>query len=93
MRILFDLFTPQDFVGGAGEYVRRVFYTLLDVVKDEKLDVEIVAMVDSSFKKRDEYVGVVKEEDYLRELNIPMKLGIDIDDEPYENDDDNLPFN
>ena len=45
------------------------------------------------FKKRDEYVGVVKEEDYLRELNIPMKLGIDIDDEPYENDDDNLPFN
>ena len=49
MRILFDLFTPQDFVGGAGEYVRRVFYTLLDVVRGEKLDVEIVAMVDSSF--------------------------------------------
>ena len=45
------------------------------------------------FKKRDEYVGVVKEEDYLRELNISMKLGIDIDDEPYENDDDNLTLN
>lgn len=33
MNILFDLITPQGFIGGAGEYVRKVFYTLLETVK------------------------------------------------------------
>lgn len=35
MNILFDLVTPQGFIGGAGEYVRKVFYTLLDSVKSD----------------------------------------------------------
>lgn len=34
MNILYDLITPQAFVGGAGEYVRKVFYTLHDTVKE-----------------------------------------------------------
>ncbi len=48
MRILFDLYTPQYFVGGAGEYIRKVFYTLLETVREQSLDVEVVALVDSS---------------------------------------------
>lgn len=49
MRILFDLYTPQCFVGGAGEYIRKVFYTLLEAIREQSLDVEVVALVDSSF--------------------------------------------
>lgn len=48
MKILFDLFTPQGFVGGAGEYIRKVFYTLLDEIKEQSCDVQLVALVDSS---------------------------------------------
>lgn len=35
MKILFDLVTTQFFVGGAQEYIRKVFYTLLESLKPE----------------------------------------------------------
>lgn len=44
-RILFDLYTPQAFVGGAGEYIRKVFYTLLEAAPAN--DVQIVGLFDS----------------------------------------------
>lgn len=49
MRILFDLFTPQEFVGGAGEYIRKVFYSVREEIERQALDVQLVALVDSSF--------------------------------------------
>ncbi len=45
--ILFDLFTAQAFVGGAGEYVRRVLYALLEAIRTEKVDVHVVGLIDS----------------------------------------------
>lgn len=48
MNILFDLFTPQHFTGGAGEYIRRVFYSLLETIEDSQLDVSVVGLLDSS---------------------------------------------
>lgn len=51
MRILFDLYTPQLFVGGAGEYVRKVFHTLVKKVSDQDANVQILGLYDSSFGK------------------------------------------
>lgn len=48
MKILFDFYTPQHFLGGAGEYVRKVFYALLEKKTQLQLDVELVGLVDSS---------------------------------------------
>jgi glycosyltransferase involved in cell wall biosynthesis len=49
MRILFDLITPSSFVGGAGEYIRTVFFALVDAVKSNKSGhTEIVGIYDSS---------------------------------------------
>lgn len=48
MKILFDLYTPQLQIGGSGEYVRRIFYALLEYVNINHLDAKIVAMLDFS---------------------------------------------
>ena len=48
MRVLFDIKTTQKFVGGASEYIRKVFYTLLDYSKDKNKQITIVGLVDSS---------------------------------------------
>lgn len=50
MNILYDLITPQAFVGGAGEYVRKVFYTLHDTVNELKKDVKIFGLYNSNKK-------------------------------------------
>lgn len=50
MNILYDLITPQAFVGGAGEYVRKVFYTLHDTIKELGKDVKIFGLYNSSKK-------------------------------------------
>lgn len=50
MNILYDLVTPQAFVGGAGEYVRKVFYTLHDTIKELGKDVKIFGLYNSSKK-------------------------------------------
>lgn len=49
MNILFDLITPQHFVGGAAEYVRRVYYSLLEYIKGK--DVNLICIYDSSLGK------------------------------------------
>lgn len=51
MNILFDLITPQSFVGGAGEYVRKVFYTLLDAIKVSGENVKIFGIYNSNKNK------------------------------------------
>lgn len=47
MNILFDLVTPQGFIGGAGEYVRKVFYTLLESVKSDDT-INLYVAIDTS---------------------------------------------
>ena len=53
MVILFDLFTPQCQIGGAGEYIRRVFYTLCDTIHKSEAyrNVKVYALIDSSYGK------------------------------------------
>lgn len=51
MRILFDLYTTQIQIGGSAEYVRRVFYSLIDYAKNNCADIEIIGLVDSSLNK------------------------------------------
>lgn len=46
--LLFDLFTPQHFIGGAGEYIRKVFFSLIDVTKNYSKDINVIALIDSS---------------------------------------------
>ena len=48
MKILFDLITPSAFVGGAGEYVRCVFYSLIDTIEKTNSICEIIGIYDSS---------------------------------------------
>ena len=48
MRLLFDFKTPQSFVGGASEYIRKVFYTLLDYINAHNEQTTIVGLIDSS---------------------------------------------
>lgn len=47
MNILYDLISPQPFVGGAGEYVRKVFYTLLDTIKASNINVNLFGIYNS----------------------------------------------
>lgn len=52
MNILFDLITIQaTFCSGASEYVRSVFYSLLEVVKQHPDDIKLFAIIDSSIKQ------------------------------------------
>lgn len=51
MNILYDLITPQSFVGGAGEYVRKIFYTLLDAIKVSGENVNIFGVYNSNKNK------------------------------------------
>ena len=48
MKILFDLITPSAFVGGAGEYVRCVFYSLIDTIEKTNSICEIIGIYDST---------------------------------------------
>lgn len=48
MRILFDLINTQFQYSGGAEYVRKVFYSLLNEVKSKNFDIEIIAAIDSS---------------------------------------------
>lgn len=48
MKILFDLITPSAFVGGAGEYVRCVFYSLIDTIEKTDSICKIIGIYDSS---------------------------------------------
>lgn len=50
MKILFDLYTPQFFVGGAGEYIRTVFYELIKTCNESQKDIQVVALMDLSVK-------------------------------------------
>lgn len=51
MNILFDLFTTQIQVGGSAEYVRRVFYSVLEYTKQHRNGIKILGFVDSSLGK------------------------------------------
>lgn len=48
MKILFDLVTPQAFLGGAGEYIRRVFFELLCNLEKK---IQVVGAIDSTIGK------------------------------------------
>lgn len=50
MIILFDLVTPQSFIGGAGEYIRRVFYELLNITHNNS-ELKLLCAIDSSINK------------------------------------------
>lgn len=50
MKILFDLYTTQFFVGGAGEYIRTIFYELIKTRNERQLNIQIVALMDLSVK-------------------------------------------
>lgn len=50
MNILFDLKTTQHQIGGSAEYVRKVFYTLLDAVKD-RTEIHIFGLYDSRLNR------------------------------------------
>lgn len=51
MKLLFDFKTPQKFIGGGAEYIRKVFYSLYSKIQHENLNIEILGLVDSSIKK------------------------------------------
>lgn len=47
MNLLFDLKTPQHFIGGGSEYIRKVYFSLLSRIEDISLDTKIYALYDS----------------------------------------------
>lgn len=51
MNILFDFITPQHFIGGAGEYVRKVFYTLQTYINENHLNCTLYGAIDTSINK------------------------------------------
>ena len=50
MNILFDLYTTQHFIGGGAEYIRKVFYSVLDAI-DGKNDIKIFGLHSSKLNK------------------------------------------
>ena len=66
MNILIDLVTPQAFLGGAGEYIRRVFYELL---KRKDFNIQFYAAIDSTIGK---FAYSDLSPDSLREKGIPI---------------------
>lgn len=50
MRILFDLYTTQFFVGGASEYIRTVFYELIKARNKAPHTIQVIALMDLSIK-------------------------------------------
>ena len=50
MRILFDLISVQDTINGGGEYVKTVFFALVDRIQREKLQAEVYAIYKSTHK-------------------------------------------
>lgn len=51
MRILLDFYTTQFFIGGAGEYIRRIFYTLLEEPEVKNGSIELYGLIDTSQNK------------------------------------------
>lgn len=51
MRLLFDFITTQYFIGGAAEYIRKVFFSLLNEKKISKTKITFYGLVDSSIGK------------------------------------------
>lgn len=51
MRILFDLYTTQFFVGGGAEYIRKVFYTIKEEITKRGSCDTLIALVDTSVGK------------------------------------------
>lgn len=47
MNILFDFITPQHFVGGAGEYTRKVFFSLFERIKENQCQIKVLGLYDS----------------------------------------------
>lgn len=66
MNILIDLVTPQAFLGGAGEYIRRVFYELL---KRKDSNIQFFAAIDSTIGK---FAYSDFTPDSLRQKGIPI---------------------
>lgn len=66
MNILIDLVTPQAFLGGAGEYIRRVFYELL---KRKDSNIQFFAAIDSTVGK---FAYSDFTPDRLRQKGIPI---------------------
>lgn len=50
MNILFDLYTTQHFIGGGAEYIRKVFYSVLDVIED-RADIKVFGLYSSKLNK------------------------------------------
>ena len=50
MNILFDLYTTQHFIGGGAEYIRKVFYSVLDAI-DGKNDIRLFGLHSSKLNK------------------------------------------
>ncbi|HJH64125.1 MAG TPA: glycosyltransferase [Bacteroides mediterraneensis] len=51
MRLLFDFITTQHFIGGAAEYIRKVFYSLLKESKVSTSEITFYGLIDSSIGK------------------------------------------
>lgn len=51
MRLLFDFVTTQHFIGGAAEYIRKVFYSLLKENKVSSSKITFYGLIDSSIGK------------------------------------------
>lgn len=51
MRLLFDFITTQHFVGGAAEYIRKVFYSLLKENEASISKITLYGLIDSSIGK------------------------------------------
>lgn len=58
--ILFDLYTPQLCFGGASEYIRKVFYSLVETVSAQSADVRVLALFDE-FSKGSKYTDLTPE--------------------------------
>lgn len=50
MNVLFDLYTPQHNIGGGAEYIRKVYYSILDAIAERK-DIHLFGLYASSVGK------------------------------------------
>lgn len=51
MKLLFDFITTQHFIGGAAEYIRKVFFSLINECKTSKVQITLYGLIDSSIGK------------------------------------------
>lgn len=69
MRLLFDLITTQKYVGGSAEYVRKVFFSLLDFNSRFECGIHVVCLVDTGIKS---FVYHDLAPDNLRKLDVEV---------------------